>query len=81
MLFQNAISADPKIAFAMPMPGSEIMFWNKSFHNYVHIYLFYTYAKALFQNIVYDLGVDSASPYFRVAILEKSSSNITVIIS
>ena len=32
-LFRNAISANPKIEFTVPMPNSEIVFWKKLFIN------------------------------------------------
>ena len=35
-LFQSAIIASPKIEFAMPMPSSELMFWKRTLHKYVH---------------------------------------------
>ena len=40
VLFQNAISTDPKIEFAMSMPHSGIMFDKRALHKYEHIYAF-----------------------------------------
>ena len=37
-LFQNALSANPKLDVAMPTPSSEIMFSNRAVQIYVHIY-------------------------------------------
>ena len=47
-LFQNALSVNPKMKFAMPMPSLEIMLWNKALHNYTHIDAYYTYVKRSF---------------------------------
>ena len=52
-LFQNALSTNPRIDFAMPMPSSEIMFWKRAFHKYVHIYAYVHMSKALYQNIIF----------------------------
>ena len=38
-LFQSVLSTSPKIDAAMPMSSSEIMFWKRALHNYVHIYI------------------------------------------
>ena len=37
-LFQNALNANPEIDVAIPMPRSEIMFWIRALHEYVHMY-------------------------------------------
>ena len=37
-LFQNALSADPKIVLAMRMPSSEIIMWKRGLQKYVHMY-------------------------------------------
>ena len=50
-VFQNTISANPKIEFAMPMPSSKIMFWKTALHKYAHIYAYiyiYIYVKSVF---------------------------------
>ena len=54
-LFQNATNTNPKIEFAMPMPGSENMFWKWALHKYAHIYARMHMWKALFQNTIYEL--------------------------
>ena len=35
--FQNTISANPKIEFAMQMPIVDIMYWIRNLHEYVHL--------------------------------------------
>ena len=37
-LFQKAISANPIIEVVIAMPISEIMFWKRDIHKYVHVY-------------------------------------------
>ena len=46
-LFQNVLSANPKIEVAMAMPSSKIMLWKGAVHKYVHIYALIHMWKAL----------------------------------
>ena len=39
-LFQNMISANPKIEFVMSITSSEINFWKRSLHMYMYIYIY-----------------------------------------
>ena len=39
-LFQNALSANSKIEFAIPMASSEIIFWKSILHKYVDKYAY-----------------------------------------
>ena len=41
----------------MPMPSSEIMFWNRVLHKYVHIYAYIRMSKALYQNRIFEFSV------------------------
>ena len=65
------VSADPKIDFAMS--SSEIMFWKRALHKYVQLYTYthiYTHIwKALFQNIINELGIGIANPFFAMALI------------
>ena len=45
VFFQTSITANIKLEVAMPILNSEIMFWKRALHKYVHIYI----GKALFQ--------------------------------
>ena len=48
-LFQNVLSADPKIEVAMAMPSSEIMFWKRFLDMYTCAYIrIYSYVKRSF---------------------------------
>ena len=47
-LFQKALSANPKIELRMAIPDSEILFWKRDPHKYVHIYVFIHMCKVLF---------------------------------
>ena len=62
-LFQNALSTDPKMEFAMPVPSSQIMFWQRSFHGYVHIYAPVHRRITIFQHRVYELGIGIANSF------------------
>ena len=60
--FQNAITANRKIEFAMPKPSSESIFWKRALHNYAHIYIYIYicemfFCKAQSMNLVLALQV------------------------
>ena len=45
------------------MPSSEIMFWNRALPKYVHRYTYILLWKALYQNTIFELGIDIASSF------------------
>ena len=79
-LFQNAISANPKIELAMLMPNLEIKFWKTALLKYVHIYThLFTHQKLFSKNIIIKLDIGIASPFFcngAERVLEKNFSYI-----
>ena len=69
-LFQNALSAIPKIDVAMPLPSLEIIFWKRVLHKYEHIYIYiyiyiyYTHMwKTLYQSTIFEIGIGIASSF------------------
>ena len=53
-----------KIEVAMPMPSSKVMFWKRALHKYIHTYPYILMWKTVFQNTIYELGIDIANPFF-----------------
>ena len=47
VLFQNALSDNPKVGVAMSMPSSEIIFSKRALHKHVQMYAFINMLKAL----------------------------------
>ena len=56
-LFQNALSANPKIYILMPIPSSAIMFWTRALNKYVHIYACIRMWVAFYQNTIAVLDI------------------------
>ena len=67
-LFQNALSDNPKIDVAMPMPSSEIIFWKRILHKYVDIYAYTHMWKACYQNTTIGRGICIASSFSGMAL-------------
>ena len=67
-LFQNALSANPKVDVAMPMPSSEIIFWKRTLHTYVHTYAYIHMWKALYQNTILEFGFGITNSFSGMAL-------------
>ena len=76
-LFQNAIylSANPEIGFAMPMSGSEDMFWKRVLHKYV---CRYAYVELFSNTQSMTLALPVQAHLFWKWRLEKSSSYLYI---
>ena len=42
------LSANPEINVSIPMPSSEVMFWKRALHKYVHVYTYIYILEKLF---------------------------------
>ena len=68
-LFQNAISTNSKIEFAMPMPSLEIMFWKSALHRCVYKPAYIPIWNDLIQNSIYELGIGITSQFDGIALI------------